>query len=43
MGVIVPLVNTAEEAAKAVAAAKYPPEGVRGFAYCRANKLGDRF
>ncbi len=43
MGVIVPLVNTAEEAAKAVAAAKYPPGGVRGFAYCRANNWGTDF
>ena len=42
-GVIVPLVNTAEEAAKAVAAAKYPPDGVRGFAYCRANNWGTDF
>jgi len=42
-GVIVPLVNTAEEAQKAVAAAKYPPEGIRGFAYCRANNWGTGF
>ncbi len=31
-GVLVPYVNTAEEAKAAVAAAKYPPEGVRGIA-----------
>ena len=42
-GVIVPLIETAEEAAKAVAAAKYPPEGVRGFAFCRANNWGEDF
>jgi 2-dehydro-3-deoxyglucarate aldolase/4-hydroxy-2-oxoheptanedioate aldolase len=30
-GIIVPLVRTAEEARAAVAACKYPPEGVRGF------------
>jgi 2-keto-3-deoxy-L-rhamnonate aldolase RhmA len=30
-GIIVPLVRTAEDARKAVAACKYPPEGVRGF------------
>jgi 2-keto-3-deoxy-L-rhamnonate aldolase RhmA len=32
MGVLVPYVNTAEEAKDAVAACKYPPEGVRGVA-----------
>lgn len=42
-GVIVPLVNTAEEAERAVAAAKYPPEGIRGFAFCRANNWGKDF
>lgn len=42
-GVIVPLVNNAEQARKAVAAAKYPPEGVRGFGYCRMNEWGRRF
>ena len=40
-GVIVPLVETAEEARKAVSAAKYPPEGVRGFAFCLANRWGE--
>lgn len=43
MGVIVPLVNTAEEAKKAVEAAKYPPKGVRGFCFSRMNKYGDEF
>ena len=42
-GVIVPLVNSAAEAAAAVAAAHYPPVGVRGYAYCRANNHGLRF
>lgn len=42
-GVIVPLVNSASEAARAVAAAKYPPMGVRGFAFCRANDWGKGF
>jgi len=32
MGVLVPYVNSAEEAAAAVAACKYPPKGVRGVA-----------
>ncbi|NOY80140.1 MAG: 2,4-dihydroxyhept-2-ene-1,7-dioic acid aldolase [Kiritimatiellaeota bacterium] len=42
-GVIVPLVNSAEEAGAAVAAAKYPPAGVRGFAFSRMNDWGVRF
>jgi len=42
-GVIVPMVNTAEQAERAVAAAKYPPEGVRGFGFCRANAYGADF
>lgn len=42
-GIIVPLVNTPEEAKRAVAAAKYPPAGVRGFAFCRANEWGRDF
>ncbi len=39
-GVIVPLVNTAADAEAAVRAAKYPPLGVRGFGFCRANDHG---
>ena len=42
-GVIVPLINSADEARKAVAAAKYPPQGIRGFAFCRANDWGHDF
>lgn len=42
-GVIVPLVNSAAEAEKAVKAAKYPPQGIRGFAFCRANNWGADF
>lgn len=42
-GVIVPLVENAGQAQRAVAAAKYPPNGVRGFAYCRANGWGMGF
>lgn len=42
-GVIVPLVNNAEQARRAVASAKYPPEGVRGFGYCRMNEWGRQF
>ena len=36
-GVIVPLVNTAEEAARAVAAATYPPAGVRSYGPMRSQ------
>lgn len=42
-GVIVPLVDTAEEAERAVRSALYPPEGVRGFAFCRCNGYGKDF
>ncbi len=40
LGVLVPLVNTAEAARTAVAACKYPPEGIRGVAGTRANRFG---
>ncbi len=40
MGIIVPLVNSPDEAQRAVRAARYPPDGVRGFAYQRANNWG---
>ncbi len=43
MGVIVPLVNNKEDAAKAVTAAKYPPEGIRGFAFHKGNNWGVDF
>lgn len=42
-GIIVPLVNNAEEAKKAVMSAKYPPMGIRGFGYARANNWGTDF
>ena len=42
-GVIIPLVSNAAEAERAVAAVKYPPRGVRGFAFVRANDWGERF
>ena len=40
---IVPLVNSAEEARRAVSFAKYPPDGVRGYAFCRANNWSSDF
>jgi 2-keto-3-deoxy-L-rhamnonate aldolase RhmA len=42
-GVLVPFVSTAAEARQVVAAAKYPPLGVRGFSFCRANNWGVDF
>jgi 4-hydroxy-2-oxoheptanedioate aldolase len=36
-GVIVPLINTAEEAAQAVTAATYPPTGIRSYGPMRAQ------
>ncbi len=42
MGVIVPLVNTREEAARAIAACRYPPEGERSFGPIRAALYGGR-
>ena len=40
-GVIIPMVNTAEEAKKAVAACKYPPVGIRGCGVRRAISYGE--
>src|ERR1700679_26944 len=42
MGVIVPLVNTAEQAAAAVSACLYPPDGTRSFGPPRAALYGGR-
>ncbi len=42
-GVIVPLVSTPEEAGRAVAAAKYPPAGIRGYCFSRMNNYGVDF
>ena len=42
-GVIVPMINTAEEARKAVDAVKYYPEGRRSFGLGRAHKFGLNF
>jgi 2-keto-3-deoxy-L-rhamnonate aldolase RhmA len=41
--VIVPMVNSGDEAERAVRAAKFPPRGERGFGYCRANAHGADF
>ena len=42
-GIIVPSVNSAEEARKAVNAIKYPPEGTRGVGLARAQNYGFNF
>jgi 2-dehydro-3-deoxyglucarate aldolase len=42
MGLVIPMVNTAEEAARAVNVAKYPPIGQRGIGFCPANMYGTR-
>ncbi len=42
MGVIVPLVNTAEQAKAAVSACLYPPDGTRSFGPTRAALYGGR-
>jgi len=42
-GIIVPLVNSAEEAKKAIAAAKYPPLGNRSVGIGRAHNYGMSF
>ncbi|MBM3940112.1 MAG: aldolase [SAR202 cluster bacterium] len=42
LGVQMPLVNTAADAARLVASVKYPPVGKRGLAGVRANRFGMR-
>jgi 2-dehydro-3-deoxyglucarate aldolase len=42
-GVIVPMVDSAESVKRAVGAAKYPPEGIRGYCYSRMNRYGKDF
>lgn len=39
-GVIAPLINTAEQARELVRSVKYPPAGMRGVGFCRANGYG---
>jgi len=41
-GVIAPFINTADQARELVRSVKYPPEGMRGVAFCRANGYGSR-
>lgn len=39
-GIIVPMVNTAEEAQRAIDTCIYPPDGKRGYGPCRAVRYG---
>ena len=39
-GVVIPMIRTADEARKAVAACLYPPEGIRGFGPRRPSNYG---
>ena len=40
LGVIAPFINSREEAEELVRAVKYPPMGMRGVGFCRANHYG---
>ena len=42
-GIVVPMVNTPEDALKAVAAVRYAPEGNRGVGLARAQGYGENF
>lgn len=42
-GLIIPMVKTAEEAEAAIRQAKYPPRGIRGYGFSRANSYGPDF
>jgi 2-dehydro-3-deoxyglucarate aldolase len=42
-GVIAPLINSPEQAKELVGAVKYPPDGLRGVGFCRANYYGTQF
>lgn len=41
-GVIAPFINTPDDARELVRAVKYPPVGMRGVGFCRANTYGMR-
>ncbi len=41
-GVIAPFINTADQARELVRSVKYPPHGMRGVGFCRANGYGMR-
>lgn len=43
VGIIVPMVNSVEEAAAAVAACRYPPDGARSWGPIRAQRIHDGY
>ena len=43
MGLIIPMINSAQEIESAIRCAKYPPRGERGYGYSRANTFGMNF
>ena len=42
-GIVVPMVNSVEDAARAVAATRYAPQCIRGVGLARAKKIWHRF
>ena len=42
-GVVVPMINSPDDAKKAIEAVKYPPQGKRGIGFARAQGYGERF
>ena len=42
-GIVVPMVNSVEDASRAVAATRYAPQGIRGVGLARAQKFGTGF
>lgn len=42
-GIIIPMIKNRAEAVSAIEESKYPPAGVRGFGYSRANCYGSNF
>jgi 2-dehydro-3-deoxyglucarate aldolase len=42
-GIVVPMVNSADDAARAVAATRYAPRGIRGVGLARAQRYGPGF
>lgn len=42
-GIIVPSINSKQQAQQAVSMAKFPPDGIRGASLCRATDFGRNF
>jgi 2-dehydro-3-deoxyglucarate aldolase len=43
LGIILPMIESAQQLKKAIASALYPSKGSRGVGYCRANMFGKKF